>query len=274
LSVRARDPILVLGCGAIGASAAAGWSAAGHEVWGNDRRDLTPLVERGWLRKQVGVESLFEAATVVLALPVAGILGALRRLPFHDRQMVTDVGSVKGAVVEAAAASLGAGVAFVGGHPMAGSEGSGYEAAREDLFAGASWALCGSGDAVGAVAVLVRELGAQPLACDAAAHDRAVALTSHVPQVLASALAAELESRAASEEEARLLLALLGPGGRGMLRLAGSSFEVWRDILAANRVQIEHALAAVRDRAAQPPETLGEEFAAARRWYARLPRPG
>jgi len=270
MSSRARDPILVLGCGAVGASAAAGWSAAGHEVWGSDRRDLGPLVERGWLRRQVGVESLFEAATVVLALPVGGIMGALRRLPFHDRQLVTDVGSVKGAILEAAASSLAPGVAFVGGHPMAGSEGSGYEAARADLFAGATWALCGGGDALPGVAALVRELGAQPLVCEAAAHDRAVALTSHVPQLLASALAAELEARATSDEEAHLLLALLGPGGREMLRLAGSSYEVWRDILVANRDEVEHALAAVRDRAAQPPESLGDEFTAARRFFTRI----
>jgi prephenate dehydrogenase len=270
LSARSRDPILVLGCGAVGASAAAGWSLAGHEVWGSDRRDLGPLVERGWLRRQVGVESLFEAATVVLALPVGGITGALRRLPFHDRQVVTDVGSVKGAILEAAASSLAPGVAFVGGHPMAGSEGSGYEAAHEGLFAGATWALCGSGDALGAVAALVRELGAQPLVCEAEAHDRAVALTSHVPQLLASALAAELEARATSDDEARLLLALLGQGGRGMLRLAGSSYEVWRDILVANREEIEHALAAVRDRAAQPPESQGEDFTLAKRFFARI----
>lgn len=266
-----EGPILVFGCGLIGASAAAGWSAAGYEVWGYDRRDLAPLVERGWIAHQVSVEaldsSLPEAAVVLLALPVSGILAALRRLPFRAGQLVTDAGSVKAPVIEAAAA-LPAGVDFVGGHPMAGSEESGYEAARPDLFAGATWALVRSGVDEGArslarVAALVRALGAEPLVCDAAAHDRVVALTSHLPQLLATALAAELESR-----DEPLAAALLGPGGRAFLRLAGSSFDVWRDVLDHNAEEVERALAAVAARAGQPVAALAEEFALARRFAA------
>lgn len=279
-------PILVLGCGVVGASAAAGWSAAGHEVWGYDRRDLAPLVERGWIARQVQADgldgSLGAAAVVLLALPVAGILAALRRLPFRAGQLVTDAGSVK-APVMAAAVSLPAGVDFVGGHPMAGSEESGYEAARADLFAGATWALVSSAErsggertadehlsvedagAVARVSALVRALGATPLACDAAEHDRVVALTSHLPQLLATALAAELEAR-----DEPLATALLGPGGRAFLRLAGSSFDVWRDVLDANRDEVERALAAVNARAGQPVEALREEFALARAFAARL----
>jgi len=263
-----RGPILVLGCGVVGASAAAGWSVAGHEVWGYDRRDLTPLVERGWLARQVPAEaldaSLAEAAVVLLALPVSGILAALRRLPFRAGQLVTDAGSVKAAVM-AAAASLPAGVDFVGGHPMAGSEASGYEAARADLFAGATWALAGADEPAARVALLVAELGATPLLCDAAEHDRVVALTSHLPQLLATALAAELESRGEP-----LATALLGPGGRSSLRLAGSSLEVWRDVLDHNRDEVDRALAAVAARAGQPVAALAEEFELARRFAARL----
>ncbi|HXT51098.1 MAG TPA: hypothetical protein VN811_08655, partial [Thermoanaerobaculia bacterium] len=107
-AARVDGPILVLGCGVVGASAAAGWSAAGRIVWGHDRRDLAPLVERGWIARQVAVGeldvSLAEAAVVLLALPVGGILAALRRLPFHAGQLVTDAGSVKAPVMEAATA--------------------------------------------------------------------------------------------------------------------------------------------------------------------------
>ncbi len=263
-----RRPILVLGCGVVGASAAAGWSAAGHQVWGYDRRDLQPLVERGWLARQVPVEaldaSLAEAAVVLLALPVSGILAALRRLPFRAGQLVTDAGSVKTAVM-AAAAALPDGVDFVGGHPMAGSEESGYEAARADLFAGATWALVGAEGPVARVAALVAELGAVPLPCDAAEHDRVVALTSHLPQLLATALAAELESRGEP-----LAAALLGPGGRSFLRLAGSSLEVWRDVLDHNRDEVDRALAAVAARSGQPVAALAEEFELARRFATRL----
>jgi len=257
-------PIAVFGCGLVGASAAAGWSASGHEVWGSDRRDLGPLVARGWIARQVPVEALEEAAVVVLALPVGGIVAALRRLPWRAGQLLTDVGSVKGAVMTAAAA-LPDGVSFVGGHPFAGSEASGYEAARPDLFAGASWALVGDGDPLARVASLVRNLGALPVTCGAAEHDRVVALTSHLPQLLATAVAAELENRADP-----LATALLGPAGRDFLRLAGSSFTVWRDILDQNRPELERALAAVTARASQPAGALEGEFELARALAARL----
>ncbi len=271
-----EGPILVFGCGLIGASAAAGWSAAGHEVWAYDRRDLAPLVERGWIARQVPVEALDaqlrSAAVVLLALPVSGILATLRRLPFRAGQLVTDAGSVKAPVMEAATA-LPSGVDFVGGHPMAGSEESGYEAARPDLFAGATWALmsspAGEGErALARVIALARALGAEPLVCEAAAHDRIVALTSHLPQLLATALAAELE---ASGEP--LAPALLGPGGRAFLRLAGSSFDVWRDVLDHNAEEVERALAAVAARAGQPVAALAEEFALARRFASRRDAP-
>jgi len=264
-------PILVLGCGLVGASAAAGWTAAGHEVWGHDRRDLAPLVERGWLARRVPIEALAEAAVVVLALPVGGILAALRRLPFRAGQLVTDTGSVKGAVM-AAAAALPPGVRFVGGHPMAGEARGGYEAARPDLFRGAAWAVVarsGAGEHGGAeseaVAALARELGATPVPCAAGEHDRVVALTSHLPQLLATAVAAELEGR-----DEPLAAALIGRGGRAFLRLAGSGYEVWRDILEHNRAEVERALEAVRGRAAQASDALEEDFAAARRLAERL----
>jgi len=148
---------------------------------------------------------------------------------------------------------------------MAGSEESGHEAARPDLFAGATWALVGDDEPAARVASLVAELGAVPLRCDAADHDRVVAITSHLPQLLATALAAELESR-----DEPLVAALLGPGGRAFLRLAGSSFAIWRDVLDANRDEVDRALAAVQARAAQPAAALEEEFVLARRFAARL----
>ena len=259
-------PVAVLGCGLVGASAAAGWSAAGHEVWGSDRRDLGPLVERQWIARQVPAEAIADAEVVLLALPVAGILAALRRLTFRPGQLVTDVGSVKAAMLGAAEA-LAAGVDFVGGHPLAGSAESGFEAARPDLFAGAAWALVGTGEPLARVTALVAELGARPLVCGAVAHDRAVALTSHLPQLFATALGAELESR-----DDALVAELLGPAARDVLRLAGSSYEVWRDILAHNADEVERALAAVVARAGQPAEALAEEFELARRFAERVGR--
>lgn len=302
-------PVLVLGCGLIGGSVAAGLSEAGMEVWGADRRDLGPLVERGWLARQVPVERVGEAAVVLLALPPSGVLGALARLPFRPGQVVTDTASVK-APVARAAARLPAGVAFVGGHPMAGDTGSGWEAARSDLFRGAAWALLpvrrhapapgpGRGRAAepaantperarARVEALVRRLGAEPFTVEPERHDRIVALTSHLPQLLAVALAAELGAldrregddpgpaagdsgagaRPGSPDPA--VAALLGPGGRGLLRLAESPYELWRDIFALNRDEVARALSTVAARAGLPPDALEDEFTRARETARRL----
>jgi len=259
-------PLGILGCGLIGASVAAALSAEGFTVWGADRRDLTPLVERGWLARQVAADELVEVPRVVLALPPAGIRGALSRLPFRPGQSLTDTGSVKG-VIEEAAARLPAGVRFVGGHPMAGGTEGGFEAARPDLFRGATWMLSASAAEADREpwARLVRRLGAEPLVCEPDRHDRLVALTSHLPQLLSTALAAELEGL-----DDPLVPRLLGPGGRDFLRLARSPWELWGEIFTANRDEVARALTAVAARAGQPPETLEDEFDAARRLMSSL----
>lgn len=265
---RPGGPVAVFGCGLIGASVAAGLSRAGETVWGCDRRDLAPLVERGWIVRQVPPERLADAEVVVLALPPSQVAGALRRFPFRAGQLVTDTASVKGSILEAAD-DLAPGVSFVGGHPMAGGTGNGFEAARPDLFDGAVWVLCprrgGEPDALARAEALVDRLGAEPVRCEAAHHDRLVALTSHVPQLLSTALAAEL---AATGDP--LANRLLGPGGRGFLRLAGSPYELWREILAANREAVAAALAAVSGRAAQPVEAMEDDFRAGRRLIEEL----
>lgn len=254
-------PVGVLGCGLMGASVAAGLSAEGVTVWGADRRDLSPLTQRGWIARQVAADELADAALVVLALPPAAIRGALARLPFRPGQLVTDTGSVK-VPIEKAARRLPEGVRFVGGHPLTGDTGAGFEAARPDLFHGAVWMLSSTAPEPDreAIAGLVRRLGAEPLVCEPARHDRLVALTSHLPQLLSTALAAELE-----RVDDPLVPRLLGPGGRDFLRLARSPWELWGEILTANRDEVSRALTAVAARAGQPPETLEEEFDAARR---------
>lgn len=259
-------PVGVLGCGLMGASVAAGLSAEGVTVWGADRRDLSPLTQRGWIARQVAADQLADAALVVLALPPAAIRGALARLPFRPGQLVTDTGSVK-VPIEKAARRLPEGVRFVGGHPLTGDTGTGFEAARPDLFHGAVWMLSSTAPEPDreAVAGLVRRLGAEPLVCEPARHDRLVALTSHLPQLLSTALAAELE-----RIDDPLVPRLLGPGGRDFLRLARSPWELWGEILTANRDEVSRALTAVAARAGQPPETLEEEFDAARRLIEAL----
>lgn len=254
--------IAVFGCGLVGASVAGALSAAGHSVVGADRRDLSPLVECGWITRQIEPDELVGADVVFLALPPSGVVGALRRLPFRSGQVVTDVASVQ-EPVEEAAKSLPQGVRFVAGHPMAGGTGSGFEAADVELFRGAVWVLSEGGDpqAREVLELLVGEMGAEPLVVPARRHDHVVALTSHLPQLLSTALAAELESL-----DDPLVERLLGPGGRGFLRLGASPYGFWKDVFALNEEAVGRALAAVTSRAGQPAQALEEEFEAARRF--------
>jgi prephenate dehydrogenase len=267
---RTDGPIAVFGCGLVGASLAAAWSGAGCEVWGCDRRDLQPLRRRGWIARQVKADELREAAVVVLALPPAAVVAALERFPFRPGQLVTDTSSVKSPAA-AAARRLPAGVEFIGGHPLAGGTGSGFEGARADLVRGAVWVLLpgGSRRARARLEALVRLAGAEPVACGAERHDRIVALTSHLPQLLSTVLAAEL---AALDDP--LAARLLGPGGAEFLRLAASPADLWREILCANRDAVASALAAVTARAAAPPETLDEDFRAGAELLAKARRAG
>jgi prephenate dehydrogenase len=265
---RGAGPVAVFGCGLVGASLAAAWSAAGVEVWGCDRRDLQPLRRRRWIARQIPAEELNQAAVVVLALPPAAVCAALQRYPFRSGQLVTDVASVKAPVAEAAL-RLPQGVSFVGGHPLAGSTGSGFECARPDLLRGSTWVLLpgGSRRARARVEELVRLAGAEPLTCAAERHDRLLALTSHLPQLLSTALAAEL---AALDDP--LAARLLGPGGADFLRLASSPAALWCEILAANRDAVAGALSAITSRAAAPAETLENDFRAGADFLAQARR--
>ena len=165
----------------------------------------------------VRLEGLGEAEIIVLATPVDAAVALLQTL--ETNAMVTSTCSVMRPLRAAA------GGAFVAGHPLAGSQESGLAAARADLFEGKPWFVDAEDVLVEAV---VRDCGAELERVDAAEHDAAVALTSHLPQVLSTALAAHLHGRDD-------LLRFAGSGLRTFLRLAGSDAEVWAPVLAANR---------------------------------------
>lgn len=132
---------------------------------------------------------------------------------------------------------------FVGAHPMCGSERSGYTAARAGLFDGADVWLCPAHhDApLGPAEAFWRLLGARPRTIAAAEHDRLMAWASHLPQLLASALAGTLDDAGITRDA-------LGPGGRDMTRLAGSSASMWVPLLEAARARDARALAALEQR--------------------------
>jgi len=212
----------IAGLGLIGGSIARGLTAAGWRVVGVDR----PGPLRAALRARAiarGFPTLAAAAVdvdvVVLAAPPRAnlhLLRALSRLEPPPR-VVTDVGSVKGPIC-AAARALGV-KGFVGGHPMAGRERGGFAAGAPGLFAGRTWVLTpGAPHARKTVRALVRALGARVVTMEPAAHDRAVAFVSHLPQLVSWALLAA----AARDPVASRHLRVAGPGFADMTRLARS----------------------------------------------------
>lgn len=182
-------------------------------------------------------EALALADLVVLAQPVHRILALLETIDAHLRTgtLVTDVGSTKARICAAAKTHITRG-RFVGGHPMAGKEVRGPEGASADLFKGRPWILT-SNELL--LVDLVRSFGARPILLDAEQHDRMVAFSSHLPQLVSTALAAHLEGRE--------LTSVAGPGVLDMTRLAQSSYPLWEDILTTNTVNIDEALAGLID---------------------------
>jgi len=176
---------------------------------------------------------------VILATPVGAFEKHLRVIAPVLRRgaLVTDVGSTKSRVVRTAERILGKGGPFVGSHPMAGSEQKGPEAARADLFTGATCIVTPTASTppsrTGRIEKFWRVLGMQTVRMSPAAHDRAVARVSHLPHAVA-ALLMMLPDRAD--------LAVSATGFRDATRLAGGDPEMWRDIFLTNRRAILSAI--------------------------------
>jgi prephenate dehydrogenase len=170
---------------------------------------------------------------VVLCTPVAAIeslLGPVSRL-LPDGAVLSDVGGAKEALVRAAATQVRTGVAFVGAHPMFGGHGGQAGAvAGAERWRGGTVAVCTDGDpaAVARVAGFHEALGARVVRCSAAEHDAAVAMVSHLPYLVASALAA------AAAEAGPLARALAGPGLKDTTRLAEFPFDIQGEVSRRN----------------------------------------
>ncbi|GIV18403.1 MAG: prephenate dehydrogenase [Armatimonadota bacterium] len=183
-------------------------------------------------------EGVTGADMVVVCTPVGLIVPTIRLLHqwLSPECVVTDVGSVKSAIVQPATDVLGE--RFVGGHPMAGSEQTGVHNARADLFEGTTWALTPaektSPSALQKVTALAQGVGAQVLLADPEEHDRAVALTSHLPHAVALALMHVAEKTPYPQ--------LIGGSFRDGTRVAASSPELWRDIFLHNRENVLWAI--------------------------------
>lgn len=239
-------PVLVVGAGLIGTSVAMALARAGLVV---HLRDIDRTVAHVAASRAGASEAApaSEPSAVVVATPpdqlAASVADALEEFP---GAVVTDVGSVKSAVLAALHAS-GADVdRYVGGHPMAGSERSGPLASSPDLFAGRSWAVVphalSAPAAVAVVEEIARRCGAVVVRMSAEQHDLAVARVSHLPHVVAAVTAGLLLG--APDEH----LALSGQGLRDVTRIASSDPVLWRQIVSANAVALAPLVAELRDR--------------------------
>lgn len=237
--------LCVVGFGLIGGSVAAAHKARDPEAWVTAvdlPRSLESESVRALADARVSIDDdagldheLAAADLVVLAAPVRPVAAMLGRV-LTRAKLVTDCGSTKREIVRCAERSAQR-ARFVPGHPLAGGSDAGAGAAQADLFVGRPWILCdepGAEEAVAAVRKFVASLGAVPASMSAAEHDRAIALTSHAPQLVASALVVLSERRACRLAE--------GPGFASTTRVAGGNPAVWGDIFSTNADEIAAAL--------------------------------
>jgi prephenate dehydrogenase len=235
--------VAVVGTGLMGASVALAARRRGDVVVGFDPDPgaLATAAGRGAVEAAASLEDAVRGAElVVVAAPIAQLPATVATvLAASGEATVTDVGSTKASVVKAAAGSP----RFVGGHPICGSETRGPENASAGLFEGATWFLTPGTHTDAArhrlVHGFVSDLGATPVAIDPDAHDRLVAMTSHVPHVLANVVA---NQTGASRVEGHEPLAHAGGSLRDMTRIAGANPRIWVDIFLDNAAAIRGAL--------------------------------
>jgi prephenate dehydrogenase len=248
---------------------------------------LRHALERGAIHEAIPDLSLAIAGTdlIYVALPVGHtieLLPEIARLA-PPSALATDACSTKRSVCAVAAESFhAAGALFLGGHPMAGKEISGIAAADANLFRGSKYALIRASEKENAAKDreprvaeflgIIEKMGAEPVWLNADAHDRAAAVVSHLPQLLSVALAGVVRSQT---DETGLPVTLAGRGLRDALRLAGSPYSVWRDIILTNSDNLERVLdqmiqALEQVRSDLRTRALEEEFSAAGELYKIL----
>lgn len=247
--------VRVVGTGLIGTSIGLALARAGERVTLHD-----PSPTAAALARDLGAGALADPGpdgeapdlVVVAAPPDVAAEVVVAQLRAWPAAVVTDVASVKSAILAGCVARLGGAGAdagalarYVGSHPMAGRERSGAIAARDDLFEARPWVLCahpGSDPAaVEAVAWLAQRVGAVVVRMGAQEHDVAVAAVSHAPQVAASLVAARLR------ELSQDAVGLAGQGLRDVTRIADSDPALWTQILAGNAGAVADVLAALQD---------------------------
>jgi prephenate dehydrogenase len=279
--------VAVLGTGLIGGSFALALRkfTTDIHVSGWDRTEVVNEAHaRGAIREKFHGDlapAISNADLIYIALPISTTIDLFPEIAKHaaPRALITDACSTKLRIIQAAAELFHpeAGPLFLGGHPMAGRELSGIAHADADLFRNATYALIGSSDEthdprVVAFVKILEKLEARALWLGAQQHDYAVGMASHLPQLAAVALGAFLYDHL---DENGLPITLAGPGLRDTLRLAGSSYNTWRDIVLTNREVLSAALDLYARRLDELRERLGSrdletDFDAANELYKLL----
>ena len=243
------NSVAIVGTGLIGASFGLALRQAGFigPILGvSSERALADAVAVGAIDRGVTLaEAAGQAELVFLSQSIGRILDTLRHLDplLRPGALVTDAGSTKNEIVDHGRQFIRRGQ-FLGGHPMAGKELRGAAAAEAGLFQGCTWVLTPDEPAeletpaARAFVDWLDRIGARLVALDCDEHDRVVAFTSHLAQLASTALASSVGENLSEERHLRVA----GPGLRGMTRLALSSYDLWRDILATNAEHIDRAL--------------------------------
>ncbi|MFJ1805553.1 MULTISPECIES: prephenate dehydrogenase [unclassified Streptomyces] len=232
--------LAIVGTGLIGTSIGLAMSRHGTTVHLMDR-DTSAARTAAALGAGITAAPAGPVDLAVIAVPPGAVAGVLAQQCARGlARSYTDVASVKALPAREVSGSIPDASCYVGGHPMAGRERSGPLAARADLFEGRPWALTPSPQitqtALNHALELVAQCGAVPLVMDCEGHDRAVALTSHAPHVVASLMAARLED---SPQDA---FRLVGQGLRDATRIAGGDAHLWADILRSNAQPVAQVL--------------------------------
>ncbi len=245
--------IAIVGVGLIGSSFALALRQAGFNgelVGVSSPRSVDAGIRVGAISRGVSLEEAAAWADLVyLSQPIDEILNTLIRLgPIaHPDCLITDAGSTKKVIIDAAGHHIQR-ATFLGGHPMAGKESRGAESADPKLFQGRPYVLTpyeltpkSMGGAVTVFRSWLERIGALVYVMEATLHDQTVAFTSHLPQLLSTALAATLANK-----DSELISHVFGPGLLDMTRLSLSAPEIWMSILRSNKEAIRAALSAYR----------------------------
>lgn len=228
----------IIGCGLIGTSIALSLDRFGYSVTIEDINSdhVTQALQMGLPKS--AVEKQQRPEIVFICVPPSAAAKALKEaFGNNEGALLLDVSSVRESIIAELDHELTDSGRVMGAHPMAGREVAGPSAARADLFQDRIWVLTqGSPESHAQASKLIADMGGAVVTMDPKDHDRAVALISHVPQLISSTLAAQLLDANQSD------LAISGTGLADAIRIAGSDPQLWGDILQGNAVEISRVL--------------------------------